>query len=177
MSNKTEIKKYEIKLSNLLDGLVFFTDKTDNKEHTPRSYFEDNFKKLVETPFMYFKNISIENDNSVADFELKEFIVYGGAAKGAYKHVEREIYELIGWTLDFIESNESSSTINNYKALHEYGANEYTSHVVANNLLSLEAGLELELNTVREWLSYPYSADTPSTVREVLTKESKDAKY
>lgn len=103
MNNKKEKKKYEKKLSNLLDSLVYFKSAKDNKEYTPRHYFEGNFKLLVDAPFMYFKAIANTADNQVADEDLHYFIKYGGGFRGAYHLIKQEINTLDGTTVGFIK--------------------------------------------------------------------------
>jgi len=104
MSNKKDIKKYEKKLSDLLDNLVFFTSGVTNNEYMKREDFENDFKQLIETPFMYFLNISRDTDNSVADAMLKEFLEYDYSAKAAFKMIESQVNEYhLGRTLDYKE--------------------------------------------------------------------------
>jgi len=192
MSNQTEIKKYEKKLSDLLDEVVFFTSGVTNNEYMKREDFEDDFKQLVEAPFMYFLHISKDTDNSIADELLKEFMSFGGGAKGAYKIIKQDIHQVhLGRTLDFIKDG-TPITIDelmqhaspDMKRLIADRAKESDRkafeaelcncmnpfvEIKADNLLALEQGLQESLETVGEWLSAPYSADNDMSVREVLS--------
>ena len=139
ITQNTERETYELKLKELLDNCIFFKA-DDNREHTPREYYEKSFTQLIDVPFMYFLAISETTDSYDADKELKEFIKEGGGAKAAYELVSLEIHTNLGFTLDFKNIDDTST--DGLKSDFHITLNEFNTElesVVSANPIKLHA--------------------------------------
>lgn len=148
----TKLAKYEQKLSDLLDRCIFFED---TKEPVTRDKFENDFKQLVESPFMYFLDLNNREDGYAANSELVDFIEFGCGARGAFKLVELDLCKYhLGINLDFKEDKQKGkkkmrelNTINPVDALNDL--NTQDKYKVLNSLYMIsEAYIINDPNTL-----------------------------
>ena len=169
MSNKKQVKKYEKKLSDLLDKCEFYIDSNTNKEFTPRKDFEDDFKLLITTPEKYFNRVVDEIDTHTSTIEREIFSKHGSGAKGAYKLLEDIINTLNAGTLKIhttistpTQMLKKFSTEEKYKilnALLHYNESGYFIHNPNMLMKTFNVKFEDIAHSIVSTPSWTYGAD------------------